>query len=72
MTKHWMNPTDMGPTVTIDVEKDEMAITLTDMTTRPPMNLLLASLASYVPAGEHELIPWDTARQISRVMVLET
>ena len=72
VTKHWMNPTDMGSTVTIDVEKDEMAITLTDMTTRPPMNLLLASLASYVPGGEHELIPWDTARQISRVMVLET
>ena len=71
VTKHWLNPIPTEPEMNVDIDKDEMMMNLTDMTTRPPMNLLIASLASYVPAGEHEVIPWDTAKQISRVMVLD-
>ena len=68
---HWSNAAAEVDDPKEDVTTDQMTIFLTSMMTRPPMMTAIASIQSYLPMGEYELIPRDRPRNVSRMMVAE-
>lgn len=68
---HWLNSAAEVDDPKEDVTADQMTIFLTSMMTRPPMLTAIASIQTYLPMGEYELIPRDRPRNVSRMMVAE-
>ena len=68
---HWLNPASECDDPTEDVSDDKMTVLLTSMMTRPPMVTSIASIQSYLPMGEYEVVPRESTRDIFRVMVAD-